>query len=507
MMARGMDLTVTGWAGGRSGAASVPRDAVVMGLFLVASALFLFLDAEVTPIILWDESRNVVNALEMQRNGWSLITTYDGQPDLWNTKPPLLIWLMSASVSLFGPSEWALRLPSALAALATLLMLLLFTRRVTGSLATACFAGGLLLMSPAFFGEHGARTADYDALLVFFTTAYLFALFWAVTRRRPGVALAAVAGLAIAGACLTKSVAGLVPGTGVAFYLVATGRLGRLVGSRDYLLLGAISAMPVLLFLVAREASSAGYVAAMLHNDAAARFSQSVVGRDNPWYFYLQEIATGWFVAGPLLLVAPLGWRAVWGKSRLLLIYCLCACAAPLLVLSLSATKLSHYMLPVFPLLAIAAALLLRGVLLTYFSAALRGRSRLLVLLLCALPLAPLAARAAHWRYVQFPERASDPQARYGSLLASLERRDMRQVIAVDGGFTLEGRPHYVPLVRAYQLMWQDRVTITAHLPAVEPGRAGTHISCDPEHVEALLRLGPDLAGVEGCAAVDLRFR
>jgi hypothetical protein len=44
MMARGMDLTVTGWAGGRSGAASVPRDAVVMGLFLVASALFLFVD-------------------------------------------------------------------------------------------------------------------------------------------------------------------------------------------------------------------------------------------------------------------------------------------------------------------------------------------------------------------------------------------------------------------------------------------------------------------------------
>jgi len=232
MMARGMDLTVKNWPASRGGAPRLSWDAVIIGLFLLASALFLFLDGEVTPIVLWDESRNIVNALEMQRTGWSLVTTYEGQPDLWNTKPPLLIWLMSASVSLFGPSEWALRLPSALAALATLLMLLLFTRRVTGSLATACFAAGVLLLSPGFFGEHGARTADYDALLVFFTTLYFFALFWAVTRRRPGVRLAAVAGLAIAGAFLTKSVAGLVPGTGVALYLLATGRLGRLVARR-----------------------------------------------------------------------------------------------------------------------------------------------------------------------------------------------------------------------------------------------------------------------------------
>ena len=33
------------------------------------------------PIQLWDESRNVVNALEMQRSGLALVTTYDGAPD------------------------------------------------------------------------------------------------------------------------------------------------------------------------------------------------------------------------------------------------------------------------------------------------------------------------------------------------------------------------------------------------------------------------------------------
>src|SRR5206468_3140523 len=89
-------------------------------LFLLASSVFLFADATVPPVALQDEARNAVNAIEMSIRGYSLITTFNFQPDLWNTKPPLLIWLMSASMSLFGPSDWAIRLPCALAAMGTL---------------------------------------------------------------------------------------------------------------------------------------------------------------------------------------------------------------------------------------------------------------------------------------------------------------------------------------------------------------------------------------------------
>jgi len=126
-----------------------PSDRPVAMLFLVAAAVFLCADARTAPFTLWDESRNIVNALEMRRTGFSLVTTYGFEPDLWNTKPPLLIWLMMGSVALFGPAEWALRLPSLVSSLGTLALLLWFTRRVTGSLATALFAGAMLLLSPA----------------------------------------------------------------------------------------------------------------------------------------------------------------------------------------------------------------------------------------------------------------------------------------------------------------------------------------------------------------------
>jgi hypothetical protein len=60
-----------------------------------------------------------------------LVVTFRHEPDLWNTKPPLL---QSGSTRcrcrLFGPNEWALRLPSGLAAVGTTLAVYLFTRRL-----------------------------------------------------------------------------------------------------------------------------------------------------------------------------------------------------------------------------------------------------------------------------------------------------------------------------------------------------------------------------------------
>ena len=45
------------------------------------------------PIRIWDESRLATNAYEMLKNGNFIVTYFDGKPDMWNTKPPLLIWL------------------------------------------------------------------------------------------------------------------------------------------------------------------------------------------------------------------------------------------------------------------------------------------------------------------------------------------------------------------------------------------------------------------------------
>ncbi len=105
---------------------------------LVVAALFMFVDVRPDPIQLWDESRIAVNALEMHLRGLSLVTTYGFTPDLWNTKPPLLVWLIDAAMAVVGPSELAVRLPSMAAALGVLALVSGFTRRMTGSPWAGC---------------------------------------------------------------------------------------------------------------------------------------------------------------------------------------------------------------------------------------------------------------------------------------------------------------------------------------------------------------------------------
>jgi 4-amino-4-deoxy-L-arabinose transferase-like glycosyltransferase len=70
-------------------------------------------------IRLWDESRMAINALEMYESRHYWVTTFEHQPDLWNTKPPLMIWLQVLSLHIFGVHDWVLRIPAALAATAT----------------------------------------------------------------------------------------------------------------------------------------------------------------------------------------------------------------------------------------------------------------------------------------------------------------------------------------------------------------------------------------------------
>src|SRR5437868_126627 len=115
-----------------------------------ASSVFLLSALGSYPIELWDESRVAVNALEMFVTGHLLVVTYGFEPDLWNTKPPLLIWLMNASMSVFGPSEWAVRLPSAVAAAGTVAVTMWFAWRLTRSVSAVVLAGALLAASRGF---------------------------------------------------------------------------------------------------------------------------------------------------------------------------------------------------------------------------------------------------------------------------------------------------------------------------------------------------------------------
>jgi len=110
----------------------------------------------------FDEARYGVTAFEMQQHRAFVLTTYAGQREVWALKPPLGYWLMALSFSLFGGSALAMRLPSALCALAAVAVTMAAARRwFDGRLAV--LAGAILATTFGFLSQHGARSGDFDA--------------------------------------------------------------------------------------------------------------------------------------------------------------------------------------------------------------------------------------------------------------------------------------------------------------------------------------------------------
>ena len=108
----------------------------------------------------------------------------------WVDKPPLVLYLLAASIKAFGASELALRLPGLIASLLLVLVTFGFARRAYG-VRVALIAGGLLTLSP--FAILFAPTAFTDPWLAL----WLVAAAWAALARRPFLA-GLLLGLAVA---------------------------------------------------------------------------------------------------------------------------------------------------------------------------------------------------------------------------------------------------------------------------------------------------------------------
>ena len=112
----------------------------------------------------WDESLYATTAWEMSRSGDLIRTTFDGVLDYYNSKPPLNVWLIAASYKLFDVGLVSLRIPSACAALLTVVVFLWWSGRSFGT-SVSLVATVVLATSFGFLHIHAARSGNPDALL------------------------------------------------------------------------------------------------------------------------------------------------------------------------------------------------------------------------------------------------------------------------------------------------------------------------------------------------------
>ncbi len=314
-----------------------------------------------------DEPRFVLAARAMVDSGQWLLPHRGNE--LYAEKPPVFMWMQAASDRVFGGWDLAFLVPSLLAALLTLWLTWDLTRRLWNR--RIAWWAVLALFSCLQFGLM-AKRAQIDMVLVAMTTLAMWGLLRHLLEGRNLTALW-VAGIAAGVGTVTKGV-GFLPllvllpwavwrwrSRGLNRPAVAARTLWWLLPA--FLLGTAVWLAPLgLALLNDPDPSLQAYARELLFKQTGTRYANAWHHVQPAWY-YLQVMATLW-LPGSLLLPALLpGWwrrlKRLDGRYWLLLGWCLLV----LVFFSASPGKREVYIFPMLPLLCVAAAPLLPGLL------------------------------------------------------------------------------------------------------------------------------------------------
>lgn len=144
----------------------IPKSAVYM---LLALGILLFVPKLGMPLLDPDEGLYAEIAREMVTRGDWILPHVNGLPYL--EKPPLYFWLTALTFQVFGPSEWATRLWSAISALGTVLLTWRIGRRLYG--APAGLVAGVVVATVVGNALY-VRRASTDQLFVFCLTLAMY---------------------------------------------------------------------------------------------------------------------------------------------------------------------------------------------------------------------------------------------------------------------------------------------------------------------------------------------
>jgi 4-amino-4-deoxy-L-arabinose transferase-like glycosyltransferase len=302
-----------------------------------------------------DEPRYAEVAREMFASGDYISTRLCGC--LWFEKPALLYWCSAACYHLFGVGEFAARLPSAIAALVTVVGLYFWLREVTSHwIATA---SSIVLATSGLFIAY-ARVAAPDMLLTFSMTLSLAAVFQ-VSNGRQAAKLKywVLFGLGLALAMLSKGLVGLaiVPIIAGSYALIRRDSKwitvrGLLWTVLVFVVVAGIWYVPV----TVRYGSQ--FLIEFFGKHHFRRYVSNVYGHPQPFYFFFVVCILG--ITPWSLFLIPAAMRLKRLRPRLnqsdsLLLFAWLWLAVPLVFFSFSGSKLPGYILPVIPAVAIIA--------------------------------------------------------------------------------------------------------------------------------------------------------
>jgi 4-amino-4-deoxy-L-arabinose transferase len=330
------------------------NDMVVRGgaiALLTLFTLIYLLPLGVRPLASPDEVRYGEIAHEMIASGDWVSPHFNGAR--YFEKPVLGHWLNAVSVAVLGESNYAVRLPVALATGLSALIIFLLARRFLAR-STAVLASAVFLTTLIVSGC--GSVAVLDAFLALFVTAAVAAYYVAITAESRGrrYGYLALCGVACGAAFLTKGfIAWAIPAVVAAPYLVVR-RDWRTLATSPWVPFGVaiLVSLPWAVLVHLREPDFWRYFVVVEHLQRFA--GDNAQHTQPPWFFLAYLPAIGWPWVW-LLPAAAIGLRGD-GRHKDFLFYTALWALMPFLFFSASRGKLLTYALPCFAPLSILLA-------------------------------------------------------------------------------------------------------------------------------------------------------
>jgi 4-amino-4-deoxy-L-arabinose transferase-like glycosyltransferase len=318
--------------------------------------IYLFMATRTT---LWDrdEPYYAQVVVEMVDSGDYLVPTFNGQP--WLQKPVLFYWLMSLPIRVFGPTEFACRFFSAIGTALTCLLTFFIGKRLLNAKA-GLWAMAILASTSMILRVGGSATIDPVLLPFIVAATAIFVHAMGSAMRLWHVLLM---GVALGIGVLAKGPIGLSPVP----VIVTTLWLGRKANPGRWRCLwhtGAAVVIAGCIFLAwaipVNNATEGEFYSVFIGHHVFDQATKPIQGHGGNLLLYLPYYLVvivldlfPWTLHLPGAVSAVLGGRVGGQHGRALLVGWV---ASIVVIMTLAATKLPHYVLFVWPALALAVA-------------------------------------------------------------------------------------------------------------------------------------------------------
>ena len=332
------------------------REMVYLAILVLLCLVLFFLFLGNRPLWDVDEGMHAATSKDMILSGDWITPQLNGEN--FYDKPVLFNWLVAISLLVFGFTEFAARLPAAVLGTGSVLVTYFLGRRLFSP--TVGFLGGVILATGVEFIIL-SRVVVHDIALTLFVTLALTFFYrgFTDTSRRKSVWLLFYAALGLA--VLAKGPIGvLLPGLIIFLFLVIKRRLNII---RDMqlgwgILIFLAVAAPWYVLIMLKNNDYAGY---FFIQQNLAYFFSGESRHPRPFYYYF-PILMGGFFPWSLFLPAALfrALRRGFGKTEDGTLFLMLWFGAVFLFFSTASSKLSTYILPLFPAISLLTAALWR---------------------------------------------------------------------------------------------------------------------------------------------------